>query len=250
MNNIVSLFFLLLGPCLWQGCSDGFDPGTRHPSKHVHNYSEDDEHGHDHDNEAPTSLQEKYQDTDFNDGESSSRWIWQKPNLIIDKLQPLEGKVVADIGAGPWGYFALRIVHQAPVAKVIAIDINPQAIKNMEQTKTLLPEKEMQRFETRLVESNDPKLAPAEADLVLIVNTSIYFEDRVDYFTRLRRGIAPGGKLVIIDFKKRNTPVGPAVSERIALGQMERDLTTAGYTHIIADDRTLEYQYIITAMVD
>ena len=114
----------------------------------------------------------------------------------------------------------------------------------------LLPEEIQQRFETRQVESNDPKLAPGEADVVLIVNTASYFKDRVDYLKRLRKGISPGGKIVIIDFKKRNTPVGPEVSERVSLGEMEKNLKAAGYKHVSADDRTLEYQYIVVAKIE
>ncbi len=248
MNKFLPIFLSATLLCL-TACSDGFDQGTRHPSQHTHNYPDDHNHDHRQPTDIPTRLQEKYQDTNFG-SEHSSRWIWQKPNLVIEQLQPLEGKVVADIGAGPYGYFSLRIAHHTPAAKVIAIDIDPKAIQFMEDAKTLLSKDVAQRFETRLVDSNDPKLKPQEADIVLIVNTVIYFGNRVDYFKRLKKGISPGGKLVIIDFKKRNTPVGPAVSERIALGDMEQDLYTAGYHHINSDDRTLEYQYIVTATVD
>ncbi len=71
------------------------------------------------------------QDIDFEDKvsvfEDQNRDIWQKPDRVIDILGPLEGKTVVDLGAGT-GYFAFRLIQDA--AKVIAIDIDPDFIKN------------------------------------------------------------------------------------------------------------------------
>ncbi len=244
MNRILYLLFLF-GLFSNSSCTSGYDTGTRHPSQHAHDYHE----GHDHDEEmkANSRLQDKYQDTNVNAGEGGNRWIWQKPNVIIDKLQPLEGKVLADIGAGPYGYFAFRIVHQTEVAKVIAIDISPEATKFMDDTKKLLSNDIQERIETRLVKSNDPQLRKEEADVILIVNTVAYIENRIEYLKRLNTGMATGGKLVIVDFKKRNTPVGPPLRERVSLGQIEGELEAAGYKRVSVDDRALEYQYIVTA---
>lgn len=178
------------------------------------------------------------------------RGIWQKPNVVIKKLGDLEGKVVADIGAGPYGYFALRIAHQTPAKKIIALDIDINAIKFIEGAKILLAENIRNRIETRLVVPHDPKLETEEADVVLIVNTYTYIENTVNYLKNLKRGIAKGGKIVIIDFKKKYTPVGPPIMNRVALGEVEQDLVRAGYQKIDSDDKTLDYQYIITAYVD
>ena len=178
------------------------------------------------------------------------RGIWQKPNVVIDKLGNLEGKVVADIGAGPYGYFTLRIAHQTPAKKILALDIDINAVKFIEGAKILLAENIRNRIETRLVLPDDPKLKPEEADVVLIVNTYTYFEDKVNYLKNLKKGIAKNGKIVIIDFKKKHTPVGPPIINRIALGDVEQHLIEAGYRNIDSDDKTLEYQYIITAYVN
>ena len=178
---------------------------------------------------------------------SENRDIWQQPQLVIELLGDLNDKVVADIGAGPYGYFSLRLAQQELVRKVIAIDIEQKAIDRIEHTKRILPLSAQEKLETRLVPPDNPKLEAGEVDVVLIVNTCMYFEDRLAYFQSLIKGIAPGGRLVIIDFKKKNTPVGPPIEERIALGQLERELLIAGYKRVVTDDKTLSYQYIITA---
>jgi len=177
----------------------------------------------------------------------SSRWVWQKPELVIRKLGDLDNKTVVDIGAGPYGYFSFIIAGKTSAKKVIALDIDEEAVKFMQEAREkYLPDARRDKFETRLVTSNDPMLNPSEADVVLIVNTVTYFDDAVDYLTNLRRGISEGGRLIIIDFKKRTTPIGPNLSDRIAIGELEIILKKAGYRNIEFDDRTLDYQYIVT----
>jgi len=241
--KIVSLLFLSLILLLSFSCETGYDERTRHHSEQTHDYGKKDK--------KPT-LQDKYQNNDFIStlGDGSSRWIWQKPDLVVKQIGPLEGKVVADIGAGPSGYFSLHIAYNEHVKKIIAMDIDKEAISYMSMLQQLLAKEIQPRFETRLVEPDDAKLAPGEVDVILIVNTVTYFEERVKYFKHLMDGIAPGGKLVIVDFKKKKTPVGPGISERLAIGEIEEELNAAGYKRIISDDRTLEYQYIITAYKD
>ena len=240
MNIRLHLILNVIFCCLLFSCGDDYNSSGRHSASQSHDYGPDDRN---------STLQDKYQNNDFTSslGDGSNRWIWQKPNVIIQHLGPLDNKVVADIGAGPYGYFSLRIAHQTSVKKVIAMDIDEEAIDFMERARKLLSGGIQSRFETRLVESNNAMLKSGEADVVLIVNTSSYFEKRVQYFKDLLDGIVSGGKLVVIDFKKKNTPVGPNVDERISLGQIETDLKEAGYKRITSDDRTLDYQYIVTA---
>ncbi|HHS95058.1 MAG TPA: class I SAM-dependent methyltransferase [Phaeodactylibacter sp.] len=240
MNQAFYHFLFLAFFLALPACSDDYDTATHHHSVQSHQYKEAQSPPH-------TSLQDQYKKSNKENEVGNNRWIWQKPQVVIDKLQPLAGKVVADIGAGPYGYFAFRIAHQSPVEKVLAIDIDAEALQFIEETKSLLDKNISDRIETRLVESHDPMLKEGEADIVLIVNTVPYFEDRVDYFSRLRKGLRKGGKIVIVDFKKRNTPVGPPPSERVALAKVEKELKQSGFKRLEVDDRALEYQYIITA---
>ena len=55
--------------------------------------------------------------------------------------------------------------------------------------------------------------------------------------------------MIIVDFKDEKTTIGPELSERIGLTQVQRELTEAGYAIESADVEMLEYQYIVTALV-
>lgn len=179
--------------------------------------------------------------------ESADRVIWQKPDLVVQQLGEVEGKVIADLGAGT-GYFSRRIAYKG--AKVIAIDIDPKAIQWMEDQKARFPQELRDRLIIRLAEPDDPKLKPNEVDLVLLVNTYSYIQNRVTYFSKLKNAIRQGGQIVIIDFKKKETPFGPPLSERVDVREVERELVEAGYTILTTDESSLEYQYIIKVRRD
>ena len=235
-NYILLLFIATLLTGILSCVNDGLGPSqsTKHTTAHEYDPS------------IPQNKPTPSTDPDLTQKESN-RWIWQKPELVIRKLGNLDNKTVVDIGAGPYGYFSFIIAGKTPAKKVIALDIDEEAVKFMQDARKLLPDARRDKFETRLVKPNDPMLNSSEADVVMIVNTVTYFEDPVDYLTNLRRGIANGGRLVIIDFKKRTTTIGPNTADRIAIGELEIILKKAGYTNIEFDDRTLEYQYIVTA---
>lgn len=178
------------------------------------------------------------------DYESKDRVIWQKPGMVISLLGDLEGKTVADIGAGT-GYFTFRIVPRAK--KVIGVDIDPRFINFMDSVKVRLPEQYRDRFESRLARPDNPMLKPEEADAVVIVNTYGYIENRVKYLQTLAKGMTTGAELLIIDFKKNNLPVGPSDDVKVALSQVENELEAAGFDIAKTDNEALDYQYIVLA---
>ncbi|NNE28121.1 MAG: methyltransferase domain-containing protein [Saprospiraceae bacterium] len=220
------------------GCGPDYGPKKKNTTVISHDYEEGPEfvpRASDLETEDQEELYTLYRD------------LWQNPLLVIQRLGDLEGKTLADIGAGPYGYFSMLIASRTKIGRVIAIDIDPEAIKFMDHAKDLLPDTVQNRIETRLVTPDDARIQKEEVDIILIVNTAVFFEDRIDYFKSLLPGLSEDGKLVIIDFKMRNTPVGPSLDERIPLGQMESDLLKAGYQIRISDDRSLDFQYIVVA---
>jgi ubiquinone/menaquinone biosynthesis C-methylase UbiE len=174
--------------------------------------------------------------------EDPARAEWQKPEAVLNSLQPLKGKTVADIGAGT-GYFAFRFAQEA--AKVIAIDIDQRFLDHIREKKET--EGSGANLETRLTTPDSPGLKPQEADVVVIVNTFHHIENRVEYLKKLKEGLRPDGVLVILDFKKEKTPPGPPVELRLSPEQVQSELTAAGFTILSADGEMLPYQYLIRA---
>ncbi|MBK8955974.1 MAG: methyltransferase domain-containing protein [Saprospiraceae bacterium] len=179
--------------------------------------------------------------------EIRDRTVWQKPYDVIHKLGSLENKVIADIGAGS-GYFSFRFIHEA--GKVIAVDIEPDLILLMNQEKNYYRKELQDRFEARLADKDDPKLKSEEVDIIFIANTYTYLNDRINYLKNLIPKFKPDGRLMIVDFKKKLTPIGPSQNSRMAQSEVEQEILDAGYSIVESDDLMLEYQYIIVAKLD
>lgn len=177
-----------------------------------------------------------------------NRVAWQQPAVVLDAMGDLEEKVVADIGAGE-GFFAKRL---APLCdRVIAIEIDPALVSYLHDTlrQLDLPHQLKPRFEARLATAEDPNLKENEVDIVLMVNTFMEISNQLNYLKDLRPALKQGGRIVIVDWKKRLMPagVGPDQEKRLALYRVEQLLQEGGYQVIKSDDSSLEFQYIVVA---
>lgn len=200
--------------------------------------------------DAPVTSVEDLPETDslaMDPYMGEDRFHWQRPDFVIEQLGDISDKVIADLGAGS-GYFSFRLVKKA--ARLIAIDIDPNMIALLEEEKSYYSEEIQSRFEARLATPNHAGLNGGEVDIILVVNTYPYISDRVQYFRKLREALKPGGLLMIVDFKKRNLPIGPSKESKVSLNTVEEELSEAGYTRIVSDDYSLVYQYIVKAYAD
>lgn len=180
--------------------------------------------------------------------ENVGRSSWQQPGLVVDKLGDIEGKVIADIGAGT-GYFVLRLAYKN--AKVIAIDIDPVMTNYIESFKENLPKEVQDNITTRLAKADDPMLKDNEVDKVIIINTASYIDQLEAYLITLKKGIKSNGTIMILDYKTKIIDIpAPPLDDRISIGKLQTTLANAGYKNIVVDDTSLEYQYIVTANVD
>ena len=181
------------------------------------------------------------------DYENLNRVVWQKPDLLVERLGDLTGKTVVEVGAGT-GFFTRRLARRA--GRVIALDIDPEMLLLLDSLNAAqLGAEAYARVDPRRVPPDDPGLADGEGDAALVVNTFMYIRDRADYLRRLARGLSPGSTVVIVDFKQKSTPVGPPVAARLSLHEVETALREAGLVGIRSDDTTLDYQYIVVARV-
>jgi ubiquinone/menaquinone biosynthesis C-methylase UbiE len=131
--------------------------------------------------------------------EGFSRDQWQQPDKVVAALNLKPGNTVADLGSGG-GYFTFRLAQAvAPNGKVYAVDVDRDMI-------ALVAERARKEapaiVETIVAKPNDPAL-PGTVDLVFTSNTYHHIDDRVAYFTNLRKYLRPGGRVAIIDFDRR-----------------------------------------------
>jgi SAM-dependent methyltransferase len=176
--------------------------------------------------------------------ESKDRDEWQHPEVILNFLGDLKGKSVADIGAGT-GYFSFKLAQKADT--VYAIDIDQRFLDYIEQRKEAFRNGIGQNVITVLSKPNDPGLFPKKVDLVLLVNTYSYLDNRMDYLKEVKKIMEKHGRLVLVDFKAKNTPVGPPNNLKISVNEVISELKGANFRRFDIDSVSLPYQYIIGA---
>ena len=171
-----------------------------------------------------------------------ARDAWQKPAEVVQALEIRRGMCVADLGAGT-GYFS-RYLSAAVGERgtVFAIDTEPNLVVYLRER----AEREQRPNVVPILASADnPRLPAGMVDLVLIVDTVHHIDDRVDYTRRLQRALKPGGRVVVIDFKKdADISVGPPAEHRLARAQVIEEFQSAGYK-LIAAPEVLPYQYFL-----
>jgi ubiquinone/menaquinone biosynthesis C-methylase UbiE len=173
--------------------------------------------------------------------EDPSRDAYQKPDQVVEALGLRPGEVVADIGAGT-GYFALRFARAVgDKGRVFAVDISPEMIRHMNHR---IRDEGVNNVVTVLADPDDPLLPDASVDWFVIVDTWHHIEDQEAYLQRMKRMLRPGGHVAHIDFQKRDLPVGPPLSMKIAREDLVRQMQAAGF-RLQREHGFLPYQYFL-----
>jgi ubiquinone/menaquinone biosynthesis C-methylase UbiE len=166
--------------------------------------------------------------------EDPSRDGWQKPHEVIMALKLRPDEAIADIGAGS-GYFTRRFANHAGL--VYAVDIDRELLG-------LIDKAGNPKIKTVHAAPEDPKLAPESVDTVFICDVLHHINHRGAYYAKLNMALKPGGRIVIIDFYKKQLPVGPPVSMKLSEEQVTGELKAAGFAKTASYD-FLPHQYFL-----
>ena len=109
------------------------------------------------------------------------RDAWQRPAALVAELAIQPDEVVVDLGTGT-GYFIEALSRAVPRGRVIAVDVEPNLLKFVEQR---VAKRKLTNVVARLAEKDDPKLVE-RLDLVLVVDTYHHIGQRSSYFSKLR----------------------------------------------------------------
>ena len=173
--------------------------------------------------------------------EGPDREAWQKPGRLIAALGLRPGDVACEVGAGP-GYRTLRMALAVGRRGVVhAIDVEPRMI---EVLRLRAREAGVKNIRSILAKPGRGALPPRGCRLILIVNTFHHFPDGVAYLRRLASRLLPGGRIVNVDFHRRELPVGPPIEHTVSRADFLATAREAGLERI-GERRFLPYQYFL-----
>ena len=170
-----------------------------------------------------------------------ARDAWQKPAAVVRALEIGRGMTVADLGAGT-GYFSRYLAAAVGGSgSVLAVDPEPNMVAYLraraerEHTDNVVP---------ILASADNPRLPVGSVDVVLIVDTYHHLDDRLSYLRGLQRFLRSHGRVAVIDWHKREPPVGPPREHKLAREQVVEEMTAASY-RLVAEPDFLPYQYFL-----
>jgi ubiquinone/menaquinone biosynthesis C-methylase UbiE len=175
--------------------------------------------------------------------EGPDRDEWQQPERVMDALGIADGAHVADIGIGS-GWFTVRLARRVgPNGRVFGEDVQPQMI---DATRRRM-EREGLRNVTLVLGRFDDPLLPAPVDAALLVGVysqaKNFGTDMHAFLQNIRRGLKPGGRLGIVDFRPGVTGPGPDEG-RLAPEPVIAEVQRTGL-RLVRHETFLRYQYLL-----
>jgi ubiquinone/menaquinone biosynthesis C-methylase UbiE len=176
--------------------------------------------------------------------EDPERDAYQKPDQVVAALGLRPGETVADVGSGS-GYFALRLAQGVGGSgRVYAVDVSPDMVRHLNRR---VRDARLTNVASILAEPDDP-LVPEAVDRFFICDTWHHVEKQEGYLALIKSLLKPGGQVVMIDFHKRELPVGPPPAMKIAREDLVRQLEGAGF-RLAGEHTFLPYQYFLVFTV-
>lgn len=157
-----------------------------------------------------------------------SRFEQLVPETIWAALGVPAPETVIDLGAGT-GLFAARFAAMAPAATVYAVDVSPASIEWMQRR---LPEVAEGRVVPVLAAESHVPLPDEVADAVVAINLHHELDDPEGSYSDVLRLLRPGGRFLVVDWAKRETPKGPPLVIRATAEEIAATLASAGFAEV------------------
>ena len=173
--------------------------------------------------------------------EDPKRDAHQKPHQVVHALALKAGEVVADIGAGS-GYFTFHLArHVGDTGKVYAVDVSSDMILYINRR---IREAKANNVVSMLAEPDDPLLPDQSVNRFFICDVWHHVENQTKYLSLMKKMLKPGGEIVMIDFHKKDLPVGPPLQMKIAREDLIKQMASNGF-RLTKEHTFLPYQYFL-----
>jgi len=150
----------------------------------------------------------------------------ENPEGALDAIGIRPGMIVADVGAGT-GYMSLRMARRVgPSGKVYANDLQPEMLRRLRENAAKAG---INNVETVLGAEDDPKLPAGRIDLVLLVDVYHEFSQPQKMIDRIRDALAPGGRLVLLEYRKEDPNVPILPEHKMSVAQVKAEIEPEGF---------------------
>lgn len=148
--------------------------------------------------------------------DSAERLQTFPPDKILSRLPLSPEQHVADIGCGT-GYFSLPLADRLTKGKVYALDISEDMLSRLRSKLEKSPHGNIV-----LIKSGEDEIPLKTGSLDGVLLTCVLHEaaeDRSAFLGKVFNLLKPGGWLAVVEWFKKEMPVGPPLKERIDLNE-------------------------------
>ncbi len=173
--------------------------------------------------------------------ERSGRQQEEGTDLLLRELKLKPTDVVADIGAGT-GFFSFAMARLVPRGQVLAVDIQPEMIAELERNKQA---KQAPNVRPVLGTTQDPKLPAGGVDLALIVDAYHEFDHPREMGRAIRRALRPGtGRLALVEYRAEDPAVPIKQIHKMSVDQAKKEMAAVGLEFVEVIE-TLPQQHLL-----
>ncbi len=134
--------------------------------------------------------------------------------------------VWADIGCGT-GFFTIPLANE--VQEVYALDIRTEMLSDLSESLTQLQIHNVKVLQSE--ESHFP-LPDQQVDGILISLVLHEVDQPIEFFRELNRILQTEGRLVVIEWAKASTEMGPPLDHRVSIQQLDDWALTTGFVKV------------------
>ncbi len=156
--------------------------------------------------------------------DEATRRSWYNPEAVLQDLS--SGMVFADIGCGDGFFTVLAAKKVGELGKVYAVDADASAIKKL---KFRAEVEGLKNITAKIGMGEETVFCVKCVDFVFYSMVLHDFADPVKVLRNARQMIKTGGRLIDLDWKKQEMPLGPPARIRFSEEQASNLMKIAGF---------------------
>ncbi|MGC4003740.1 MAG: class I SAM-dependent methyltransferase [Pirellulales bacterium] len=156
------------------------------------------------------------------------------------------GMTVCDMGCGN-GFYAIPMGKAVgETGQVLAVDIQQEMLRLLEDRAKAV---RVKNIKTVVGSPIDPRLPDGKVDLILCVDVYHEFSYPEQMLAAMRKSLAPGGRLVLVEFRKEDPAVPIKELHKMSKDQVKKELEPNGFK-LASEFEKLPWQHMLFFEVD
>jgi predicted methyltransferase len=176
--------------------------------------------------------------------EGESREVFAKRKDVVAAVGVKPGQAVADVGAGTGLYTRLFAAEVGDKGKVYAVDISEKFLDHVAKVNK---DAGITNVETVLCEPHSVGLKAGSVDVAFICDTYHHFEFPARTMASIHAALKPGGRVVLIDFRRVKGESTDWVMSHVRAGQevFEKEILDSGFKKVREEKNLLKENYFV-----